>query len=103
VQVIAGQIFDMNHTPITSKIQVFISGPNNYKKLAKPVASNVPPYGVGFWVLVIPQFNSNAYQVEVLNTTKEDAISTPVTVQFAADCQRNVAIVNFDQIKPTTL
>ena len=103
VQVIAGQILDLNNTPITSKVEVFIFGPNNYKKLARPISTNVPPYGIGFWVLVIPQFNSNAYTVEVLNTSKEVQISTPATVQFSSDCQKNVAIVNFNQIKPTTL
>ena len=86
----------------TGKVEVFIFGPNNYKKLAKPLPTNVPPYGVGFWVLVINQFNSNAYTVEVLNS-KGVQISTPVTVQFTADCMKNVAIVNFNQVKQTTL
>jgi hypothetical protein len=102
VEVIAGQILDLNNQPITSKVEVFIFGPSNYKKLAKPVSANVPPFGVGYWVLVIPQFNSNAYTAEVLNS-QGIQISTPVDVQFTADCQKNVALVTFTQVKQTTL
>jgi hypothetical protein len=100
IMAIAGQILDVNGKPITSKVSVFIAGPNGFKKLAYPSTVNVPPYGVGFWLLVIKaKANSNAYVVEVLDS-KTNQISSPMTVQFTADCQNNIAIINFQQTAP---
>jgi len=103
VMAIAGQILDQNNKPITAKVEVYIAGPKGFKKLAKPNPVNVAPYGVGFWLLVInSKVNSNAYVVEVLDS-KGTQISSPMTVQFTADCQNNVALIDFIQTGPITL
>ena len=102
VEAIAGQVFDTNHSPLTSQIEIFIfNASGSYKRLANPLPTNQAPFGVGFWLQVINEHaGKNQYLVEVLDKKLEKQISITATIQFTGDCTQNVALVNFSQVKP---
>jgi len=102
IEAIAGQVFDTNQQPLTSQIQIFIfNASGSYKVLATPLLTSQPPFGVGFWLQIINKHaGKDQYMVEVIDHKLQKQISTTATIQFTGECTKNVALINFKQIKP---
>ncbi len=95
-QGIAGQVFDLNGQPLAQiRIHVYGSGVDTFASSG----SNTLVGPSGWEIGVSNTVNSNSYLVE-LQTEQGTIISPPVTVTFSTDCNRNVALVNFEQTRP---
>lgn len=95
-QGIGGQVFDTQGLPLTGiNVHVFGAGIDSFT-----VSGSNTLYGPSGWeVPVANGVNISTYFVEI-QTQAGTIISPPIQVTFAADCARNLALVNFEQTRP---
>ncbi len=95
-QGIGGQVFDLNGAPlIQARVHVFGQGVDLYT-----ASGSNTLYGLSGWeVPLSTTVTSNSYIVE-LQSSQGTIISPQVTVTFAPDCTKNLALVSFQQTRP---
>ncbi|MBL8162120.1 MAG: hypothetical protein JNJ61_09050 [Anaerolineae bacterium] len=95
-QGLGGQVFDLNGAPLTGLV-INIVGPNALDRTV--VSGSNSLYGVGGWEFPVDnKINNFTYSVE-LRSAAGTTISPRITVTFPADCARNLALVNFIQVR----
>jgi hypothetical protein len=94
-QGIGGQVFDQTGAAFNG-LRVHIFGGEIDRRIDS--GSNTL-YGAGGWEMPVDnKINSNTYYVE-LESQGGTVVSPRITVTFPADCARNLALVNFIQVR----
>lgn len=92
-QGIGGQVFGPNGDTIKG-IKIHVTG-DKVDEFVNSGSSTA--YGPGGWeVAVDTRVSNHTYYVQVV-TPNDDPVSERITVNFPLDCQRNLALVNFQQ------
>ena len=95
-QGIGGQVYDMGGQPLQGvNVHVFGNGIDVFTTSG----SNTLYGPSGFEVAVANGINANSYVIE-LQSAAGTIISPQQTVIFAQDCGQNLALVNFQQMRP---
>jgi hypothetical protein len=95
-QGIAGQAFDQNGSPIPTGYRVHVFGADIDRFV--DLGSN-SLYGPGGWEMPVDnKINGKTYYVE-LQSPGGTSISPRITVTFASNCDQNLALVNFRQVR----
>ncbi len=95
-QGIGGQVFDINSAAVTG-MQVRITGPGVGERFVITGSNSL--YGAGGWEQPVDNvINGNTYYVELLSAGGTP-ISPRIEVTFPLDCSRNLALVNFVQVR----
>lgn len=91
-----GQVFDMNEQPLSGvRIHVYGQGIDAYS-----TSGSNTLYGLSGWEIpVSAQVNLNTFVVE-LQSQQGTVISDQITIQFTANCDQNLALINFKQSRP---
>lgn len=93
---IGGQVFDINDQPLTQiRVHVFGSGIDTYA-----VSGSNTLYGISGWEIPVSNVVTSANYLVELQTSQGTIISQQVPVSFIPDCGRNLALVNFKQLRP---
>lgn len=93
---IGGQVFDINDQPLTQiRVHVFGSGIDTYA-----VSGSNTLYGISGWEIPVSNVVTSASYLVELQTSQGTIISPQVPVTFVPDCSRNLALVNFKQLRP---
>lgn len=95
-QGIGGQVFDINGMAVTG-MQVRITGPNVGERFVTSGSNSL--YGAGGWEQPVDnKINGNTYYVELLSAGGTP-ISPQIQIAFVMDCTKNLALVNFVQVR----
>ncbi|MBZ0280232.1 MAG: hypothetical protein K8L97_05795 [Anaerolineae bacterium] len=95
-QGIGGQVFDLAGAPITGLI-IHIFGPNALDRTVQSGSNSL--YGVAGWEFPVDnKINANTYYVELMSAGGT-VVSRQIPVVFPNDCARNLALVNFIQVR----
>ncbi|MBC6937376.1 MAG: hypothetical protein DWB42_16275 [Chloroflexi bacterium] len=95
-QGIGGQVIDINNVALNG-LQVHIFGPAIGDRFVTSGSNSL--YGAGGWEQPVDnKINGNTYYVELLSAGGTP-ISPRIEVAFPLDCTKNVALVNFIQIR----
>lgn len=93
---IGGQVFDINDQPLTQiRVHVFGSGIDTYA-----VSGSNTLYGISGWEIAVSNVVTSASYLVELQTSQGTIISPQVPVTFVPECGRNLALVNFKQLRP---
>lgn len=96
-QGLGGQVFDINSTAVNG-MQIHVFGPTIGDRFVTSGSNSL--YGAGGWEQPVDnKINGNTYYVELLSPGGT-AISPRIQVTFPTDCTRNLALVNFVQVRP---
>lgn len=96
-QGVGGQVFDINSTAVNG-MQIHIFGPDIGDRFVTSGSNSL--YGAGGWEQPVDnKINGNTYYVELLSPGGTP-ISERIQVTFPTDCTRNLALVNFVQVRP---
>lgn len=94
-QGLGGQVFDLAGAPING-LRVHIFGGDIDRRVESGSNSL---YGLGGWEMPVDnKINPNTYYVE-LESQAGTVISPRITVTFPSDCNQNLALVNFVQVR----
>lgn len=95
-QGIGGQVFDLAGAPLTGLV-IHIFGPNGLDRTVQSGSNSL--YGVAGWEFPVDnKINANTYTVELMSAGGT-IVSRQITVTFPNDCARNLALVNFIQVR----
>lgn len=95
-QGIGGQVFDINNTAVNG-MQIHIFGPNVGDRFVTSGSNSL--YGAGGWEQPVDnKINGDTYYVELLSPAGTP-ISERIQVTFPTDCAKNLALVNFKQVR----
>ncbi|MCB9457363.1 MAG: hypothetical protein H6671_15360 [Anaerolineaceae bacterium] len=95
-QGIAGQVFDENGSPLNG-LRVHVFGGDVDRTVTS--GDNTLIGASGWEVPVDNKINGNTYQVELMSAVGT-IVSQRITVTFAQDCSKNLALVNFRRTRP---
>jgi hypothetical protein len=96
-QGIGGQVFDLNGQPL-QQIRVHVFDGKGFDVYVASGSNTL--YGLSGWeVPVNTTLTTNGYIVE-LQSQQGTILSPQIPVTFAADCGRNLALINFEQTRP---
>ena len=96
-QGIGGQVFDINGTP-QNGLRIHVFSPEFGERVVDSGSNTL--YGAGGWEQPVDnKINMLTYYVE-LRSPAGTTISPRITVTFPSDCARNLALVNFVQVRP---
>ncbi len=96
-QGIGGQVFDLNGQPL-QQIRIHVFDGKGFDVYVASGSNTL--YGLSGWeVPVSTGLTTNSYIVE-LQSQQGTPLSPQITVTFAADCGRNLALINFEQTRP---
>lgn len=94
-----GNVFDLIGEPITG-LNIVVTGPGLPSTGAVALSGSNDAYGPGGWeVKVADAINTNTYTVQ-LQKADGTALSAPIQVAFSNDCDQNLVLIRFDQIRP---
>jgi hypothetical protein len=96
-QGLGGQVFDINNNAVNG-MQIHIFGPNVGDRFV--ISGSNSLYGAGGWEQPVDnKINGNTYYIELLSPAGTP-ISERIEVTFPTDCTKNLALVNFIQVRP---
>lgn len=94
-----GNVFDLIGEPITG-LNIVVTGPGLPSTGAVAASGSNSAYGPGGWeVRVADTINANTYTVQ-LQKADGTVLSAPIQVTFPNDCDQNLVLIRFDQIRP---
>jgi hypothetical protein len=98
---VAGQVFDLQGRPITG-ITVQVSGPLYGKDIRfLSLTGSAPWYGAGGYEVFLsdkPLTSSESFQVRLVDQ-KGKSLSPGISFHTGSDCNTNLVIINFHQVK----
>lgn len=95
-QGIGGQVFDLSGAPL-SDLVIHIFGVNALDRTVTSGSNSL--YGAGGWEFPVDnKISSDTYYVELMSGAGT-VISPRITITFPNDCLRNLALVNFIQVR----
>jgi hypothetical protein len=95
-QGIGGQVLDQANAPVPG-LRIHIFGPNAFDRTVDSGSNSL--YGPGGWEQPVDnKINGSTYYVELLSGAGTP-ISPRITVTFPSDCEKNLALVNFIQVR----
>lgn len=94
-----GNVFDLIGEPING-LNIVVTGPGLPSTGAIASSGSNAAYGPGGWeVKVADAINANSYAVQ-LQKPDGTVLSASIAVTFPNDCDQNLVLIRFDQIRP---
>ncbi|NJL31755.1 MAG: hypothetical protein HC898_09050 [Phycisphaerales bacterium] len=94
-----GNVFDLIGEPING-LNIVVTGVGLPATGAVTTSGSNAAYGPGGWeVKIADAVNTNKYTVQ-LQKGDGTVLSAPIEVTFSGDCDQNLVLIRFDQIRP---
>ncbi len=95
-QGIGGQVFDLNGAPLTG-LRIHLYDSSGFDRRVESGSNTL--YGLGGWEQPVDnKINAQTYFVE-LESAGGTVVSPRITVSFPSDCTKNLALINFIQVR----
>lgn len=97
-QGLGGQVLGLNGEPLVG-LTVRVEGVTDPSQVVETISGSATTYGTAGWEIKLADgINSYVYQVTLFQSGRR--VSDPKLVAFPNDCNRNLGIMNFQQLTP---